>query len=391
MPVRAAVSSTANCSAPPARPRPAAAPTRNHTLDQSAEAGFDDLAQLAARLCQTPIALVSVVDAENWCVKASYGIAADVQPRILSFCEHAMRMPGFFSVRDALADAQFRNDPLVSGQPHIRFYSGMPLALADGTVLGAICVMDHIPRELSPDQKEGLRILGRQVVTALEYRYALAKRDQAEMERLKLERRFHAFMENSPSVAWVKEVGSWRYSYVNSVFERCFAMTSDQVLGNTDFSLWPRDVAEQVRENDLHVANTRKTVELHEAVPTPDGALHHWLVLKFYFEDEFDHAFVGGVAVDISAQKRAEEEKTRVVSELREALANVKALSGLLPICACCKKIRNNSGYWEQVESYIRTHSGAEFSHGVCPDCMETHYSDYFKDPSPTTSGPLSS
>lgn len=81
------------------------------------------------------------------------------------------------------------------------------------------------------------------------------------------------------------------------------------------------------------------------------------------------------------AKRRAEEEKERLIVELQEALANVKTLSGLLPICASCKKIRNDDGYWTLVETYVSDHSDAQFSHGICPDCGEELYGHLYAKP----------
>jgi len=78
-------------------------------------------------------------------------------------------------------------------------------------------------------------------------------------------------------------------------------------------------------------------------------------------------------------RKRIEEEKEKLIKELRDALGKIKTLNGLLPICASCKKIRDDKGYWNQIESYIKEHSEAEFSHGICPDCAEKFYPDYYK------------
>jgi len=83
--------------------------------------------------------------------------------------------------------------------------------------------------------------------------------------------------------------------------------------------------------------------------------------------------------LDITARKRAEEERERLIEELKEALAEVKALSGLLPICASCKSIRNDQGYWQQIEAYIKEHSEAEFSHSVCPECARKLYPEVFE------------
>jgi hypothetical protein len=83
------------------------------------------------------------------------------------------------------------------------------------------------------------------------------------------------------------------------------------------------------------------------------------------------------VTRNITDRKVAEQEREKLVLELREALSQVKALSGLLPICASCKKIKNDKGCWEQMEVYIRDHSEADFSHGICPDCIAKYYPDY--------------
>lgn len=89
-------------------------------------------------------------------------------------------------------------------------------------------------------------------------------------------------------------------------------------------------------------------------------------------------ALVTAFVMDISRRKRIEAEREELIEELRMALENVKQLSGLLPICASCKKIRDDNGYWNQIESYIRDHSEAEFSHGLCPDCAKKLYPEVF-------------
>ncbi len=80
--------------------------------------------------------------------------------------------------------------------------------------------------------------------------------------------------------------------------------------------------------------------------------------------------------LDITARKRVEEQRNQLVDELQSALADVKLLSGFLPICASCKKIRDDQGYWNQIEAYISDHSEAKFSHGICPDCAEKAYEE---------------
>jgi len=80
---------------------------------------------------------------------------------------------------------------------------------------------------------------------------------------------------------------------------------------------------------------------------------------------------------DITDRKKAEEERERLILKLRDALSKVRTLSGMLPICASCKKIRNDKGYWEQIETYVRDHSEADFTHGICPDCAKKLYPEF--------------
>ena len=85
---------------------------------------------------------------------------------------------------------------------------------------------------------------------------------------------------------------------------------------------------------------------------------------------------VEGITRDVTDQKRAHETQEKLIGELKKAMTEVRTLSGLLPICASCKKIRDDKGYWSQIESYISEHSEAEFSHGICPDCAKKLYSE---------------
>jgi hypothetical protein len=92
--------------------------------------------------------------------------------------------------------------------------------------------------------------------------------------------------------------------------------------------------------------------------------------------------FFEGIAASIGValmRKQAEEERERLIAELQKALSEVNKLSGMLPICASCKKIRDDKGYWNQIESYIKDHSEAEFSHGICPDCVKKLYPEFHK------------
>jgi GAF domain-containing protein len=156
-------------------------------LDTEPERAFDDLALLASHICQTPIALITLVDADRQWFKARTGVAVSQTSRAVSFCSHAIEQSGLFIVPDAREDARFRDNPFVTGGPLFRFYAGAPLLTRDGDALGTLCVIDRVPRTLTANQREALDALRRQAEGQLELRRnlhelraALAARDKAE-------------------------------------------------------------------------------------------------------------------------------------------------------------------------------------------------------------------
>ena len=143
-------------------------------LDTAPEAAFEGLVQAAAAVCGTPIALISLIDRDRQWFKANLGLeGVSETPRAVSFCTHAIAQKGLFVVEDAQLDPRFATNPLVTGDPHIRFYAGAPLRLSDGAAVGTICVIDHRPLRLDARQRQVLDQLGRTAVQLLEGRRAL--------------------------------------------------------------------------------------------------------------------------------------------------------------------------------------------------------------------------
>jgi signal transduction histidine kinase len=154
-------------------------------LDTFEEQAYDDLTRLAAQICDTPIALVSLIDRDRQWFKSHYGLAARETPREQAFCAHAIRDNQLFIIEDSETDERFHDNPLATGAPHVKFYAGMPLEVRDGVCLGTLCVIDTKPRTLTPDQKAALEALARQVVSQLMLRQKvkeLEKLDQAKDE-----------------------------------------------------------------------------------------------------------------------------------------------------------------------------------------------------------------
>jgi diguanylate cyclase (GGDEF)-like protein/PAS domain S-box-containing protein len=180
-------------------------------LDTASEQSFDDITKLASLICGTPIALISLLDENRQWFKSTIGLDATETPRNISFCGHAILGDDIFEISNALEDERFFDNPLVNGQPNIRFYAGMPLITENGYALGTLCVIDQATRQLSVDQHDSLKILGRQVVAQIENRMSLLKiEDMTEL------------LENTGRMAkvggWILDLGTMHLQWTKEVF-----------------------------------------------------------------------------------------------------------------------------------------------------------------------------
>jgi two-component sensor histidine kinase len=158
-------------------------------IDTAPEQAFDGLVALAARTCQTPVALISLIDERRQWFKAEVGLGMRETPLNCSICLTAMLQPGTLVIPDLHEDSRFAHNPLVSGEPHLRFYAGVALRTPDGMPLGALCILDYAPRTVTEDQAVILTLLAQQVMSHLEFRRAVAERDERLEESRKVEQR----------------------------------------------------------------------------------------------------------------------------------------------------------------------------------------------------------
>jgi PAS domain S-box-containing protein len=168
--------------------------------------------------------------------------------------------------------------------------------------------------------------------------------------------------------------------YANKKFAELHGYTVQELLNTNYFDLFDPTEKERIGELNSKMLEQKDAPRHYEAkrIRKDDKAL--WcgtVAVGIAYQDK--PAVMGNI-VDISQRKQAEEQQDKLISDLQKALAKVKALSGLLPICANCKKIRDDDGYWNQIESYIHDHSEAEFSHSICPDCAKKLYPDLYND-----------
>ncbi len=150
-----------------------------------------------------------------------------------------------------------------------------------------------------------------------------------------------------------------------------------EVIGKTDYDFHRESAhADSYREWDKKIMDDGKPIlDLEESYFNADGSEGTVLTSKVPLRDNDGNVFgLLGICTDISERKKIELKNEALIKELKEAMSEVKTLGGLLPICSCCKKIRDDKGYWKQIESYISDHSNATFSHSICQSCVKELY-----------------
>jgi diguanylate cyclase (GGDEF)-like protein/PAS domain S-box-containing protein len=302
-------------------------------LDSQPELECEELVQLAAAICGTPIGLVTLLDERNQWFRASPDLKMGETPREVAFCAHAIRQNGLFVAKDALMDARFASNPLVTGDPAIRFYAGVALYAKEGNPMGTLCVIDTAPRILAAEQAHALEVLGRQVSVRLEsivQRYALEQalneKDKASAGLRASEELFRAFMNASPFLSYIKDAAG-RLLFYNRSFAQRFGVTEYAWLGRTDEQLWSRSLTKSVRTHDLEVMAGGRMVETEEQIRGSDGTISSLRSFKFPCHDSAGNMLLAGVAVDVSAEVAHKAELERYHRDLEEANDQLRKLA----------------------------------------------------------------
>lgn len=369
--------------APPWTERERVAALRSYgVLHTTPEADFDDVVALAARICDAPTALISLVDSDIQWFKASVGLEAGETGRDVSFCDHAMREIEVMVVPDATLDSRFAENALVTGDLGIRFYAGAPLVSTDGFPLGALCIIDYKPRPdgLTDLQRQTLTVLARQVISQLELRRAMARSAQATGERqvvdaklvetatelAESEAKFKAIADSMPQMVWSTRPDGF-HDYYNA---RWYEFTGVPA-GSTDGEGWndmfhPED---QRRAWALwsHCLATGDLYEIEYRLRRYDGIYRWTLGRATPIRDEAgDIIRWFGTCTDIDDLKRMEQGKELLSQELSHRIKNIFAVvSALIALSArqfpaakpFAAAVRERIGALARAHEFVRPHS----------------------------------
>jgi len=337
-------------------------------LDTEPEAAFDDIVHLASRICETPIALVSLVDETRQWFKAERGLGLKSTPVSQSFCAHALASDEIFVVPDATADPRFADNPLVTAPGGIRFYAGAVLRSPDGFGLGTLCVIDDKPRPagLNDLQRESLAVLARQVMAQLELRRAVKQREEGVRALAESEAKFRAIADSMPQMVW-STLPDGFHDYYNA---RWYEFTGVPT-GSTDGEGWngmfhPED-QERAWARWRHSLETGELYEIEYRLRRNDGVYRWTLGRAQPIRDEKGRITRWfGTCTDIDDLKRMEQGKDLLSQELSHRIKNIFAVvSALIALSArehpearaFASAVRNRINALARAHEFVRPHS----------------------------------
>ena len=302
-------------------------------LDTMQEQDYDDLVALAAAICNVPISMITFVAEKTQWFKANKGMPCLKTERSVSFCTHAIQHPTLMVVPDTLLDARFAENPFVAGEPHVRFYAGMPLVTPDGHALGTICVLDTQPRRLSPAQETALKVLSRQTMHLLELRRTVFRMERNMAERAytqaalrQSEARLRESEENIRFLCRAGRIGLWETNFDTKKttwsedLANLFGLSLAEFDGTTEMALsrvHPDDLA-RLFEEGARAVKTLSPLLMELRALHPGGEVR-WILLKGEVAagDDGRPNRISGSATDITASKLAEEALKRSEERLR--------------------------------------------------------------------------
>jgi PAS domain S-box-containing protein len=338
---------------PSALPSPASEDERLRVLRDYALDSLEDdpeLAQIArftAKLCEAPVALVSLVEEERQRFLAREGLEERETPRNISFCTHAMLHDELMEVRDAALDPQFAENPLVNGEPYVRFYAGQPLKSEEGLPLGTLCVIDTVPRPegLTAFQREGLELLAQATMRRLRSRRhsRAAQREHEERESY-----LRTLADSIPAIAWSCDAEG-NFDYFN---QRMIDFTGKPNDKNGE-AFHPEDW-KKASKAWQHSLKTGETYEIEHRLCRHDGE-YRWMISRAEPVRDGEGKIVRwfGTAVDIHDLYAASETRDLLAKELSHRIKNIFAVVSAL-ISLSVRKRPDLQQFGEELIATIR-------------------------------------
>jgi PAS domain S-box-containing protein len=307
---------------------------RYDMMDTPREPSFDELAELAAKLCEVPIAVVNLIGDGRQFFKAEVGLGVRETPLETSFCAKAILEDEFLLVPDATQDPRFDCNPLVVGEPHIRFYAGALLKTEHGHPIGTLCVLDYRPRELTKLQQETLRVLARQVMAQLELRRAVEERGRRFEAAAASEQRLRLILDSARDYAIISTDEKRRITSWSAGAQATFEWSEQEAIGRLiDDIFTPEDRAADVPEQEASRA-------LAEGC-APDVRWHLRADGSRVFMNGSTHPIIAEgnrpagflkIARNETAQRKQAEELARTRAELLESEARFRSMADSTPM-----------------------------------------------------------
>ncbi|WP_413729576.1 putative bifunctional diguanylate cyclase/phosphodiesterase [Sodalis sp. RH22] len=263
------------------------------------EIGFNRLVHLTANIFKVPVVLISLIEAERQLFAASIGIASCETPRDISFCAHVIRRHDIMVIPDTHKDPQFRDNPLVTGEPFIRFYAGIPLRNQDGVALGTLCIIDRVPRPgLSAGDRQNMHDLAALVMDRLEMRRLERARNASQF-------RFENIAHTSPdAIVCADDKGI--ITFWNAAAGKLLGYSSEQIIGCNVSVLVPDGLVGRLQRLAGAGDGTQRGSTLELKVRSADGV---WIPVELSASSWVDHDRVtfGAILRDITERRRNEE------------------------------------------------------------------------------------
>lgn len=291
------------------------------------------ITEFASALCHTPTAMVSFVETERQWFPARTGLAASETPRSQSFCAHAMLGHDILVVPDARLDPRFSDNPLVTGDPHVRFYAGAPLVSEDGIPIGALCVIDYEPRsDLTALQRQGLQVLAANIMLLLTSRRSLRQNDHEIEER---EAKFRVLADAMPQMVWSTQPDGY-HDYYNARWYEFTGVPAGSTDGEGWNGMFHPDDQERSRAVWQHSLETGDPYEIEYRLRDAHGEYRWTLGRALPIRDsrgEITRWF--GTCTDIHDHKMLQVQRELIAQELSHRIKNIfSVISGLIAISA---------------------------------------------------------